>query len=325
MALVLAVALGASAPQLRAGEVGEHWRAVTLDNDIFVGEDSGYTNGLYFSGFAVEADEDVLDQLFFSPLRWTLPSGGASDWATAFSLGQALGTPSDISLREPPPGEPPYAALLYYSRSLLQLQQRHADLITTTVGVVGPAALGEPAQRFVHRVTGSSPPMGWDTQIHNEPVFGFTRGRLWRHWVSRGGRADFLTQADVELGTISSSLGGEVWLRYGEGLDVSFATPLLARDRMANPLAVDHGWYVYAGLSLRLMLRHVLLDGNNFRRSGSIEYDPEFVGATIGASYAWRDIAVSFAINDNSVLRASDAPELEKFTRFGSLTVAWQL
>src|SRR3546814_11387319 len=44
------------------------------------------------------------------------------------------------------------------------------DQMQVSLGVVGPASLGEPAQKLVHHIVASPQPQGWDTQIKNEPT-----------------------------------------------------------------------------------------------------------------------------------------------------------
>lgn len=303
------------------------WLSITLDNDIFLGDDSGYTNGLFVSGFSAFEGDYRRDRHFLLwPLIWTMPTSVLLEHqAEAFTLGQALSTPNDISLLDPPLDEPPYGALLYFAKSYVQVTDNYADQITTTVGVVGPAALGEPAQTLVHKVTGSAPPRGWDTQIGNEVVFSFARGRLWRNWSSRNGHADFLSTVSAELGTIQTSFNSSVYLRYGRNLKRSFATPLLSGSRASNPIAIDNGWYVYAGLSLGARLRMILLDGNHFKKSRSVDYRREYLGLTVGATYAWSGSSLTFAVSDSSVLQELNDEKLDQVTQFGSLTFAWQL
>lgn len=305
----------------------DQWLSITFDNDIFLGDDSGYTNGIFFSGFnAFEGDFNNNQTVLLKPLRPTMPTiDRVEREAEAFTFGQMLSTPNDISLLDPPMDEPPYGALLFYAKSYLQVASDYADQITTTIGVVGPTALGKPAQTLVHKATGSEPPKGWDTQIRNEVVFSFSRGRLWRNWVSSTGNADVLSLASADLGTLQTSLRGEIYFRYGRGLKRSFATPLLSSSRTSNPVAIENGWYVYAGLSAGSRLRFILLDGNTFKSSRSVDYKKEYLGLTAGLSYAWERSGFTFAVSDASLLQKIDGDKLDKVTQYGSLTYAWKL
>ena len=71
---------------------------------------------------------------------------------------------------------------------------------------MGPSSGAEFAQEQVHSLTGSDEPEGWDTQLENEPVFQFSRGRVWRSWESADKHFDLLLDSEAKLGTISSAV-----------------------------------------------------------------------------------------------------------------------
>ena len=50
-------------------------------------------------------------------------------------------------------------------------QGNKLDTVEIDVGMVGPAALGEPIQTKWHQLIGSPQPRGWGNQIPNEPAF----------------------------------------------------------------------------------------------------------------------------------------------------------
>jgi hypothetical protein len=45
---------------------------------------------------------------------------------------------------------------------------RVSDQLSLILGFVGPVALAEPAQTFIHRLTGADEPQGWDNQLQQE-------------------------------------------------------------------------------------------------------------------------------------------------------------
>ena len=51
--------------------------------------------------------------------------------------------------------------------------------ISVSVGVVGPAALGEEAQKFIHSLSGDPKPRGWTHQLENEPALLLHYRRSW--------------------------------------------------------------------------------------------------------------------------------------------------
>ena len=304
------------------------WVSVTLDNDLFVDSDNGYTNGLYVSLYDVGRHSNQLPSHDFwvSPLMWSMPQETIKGSINAYMIGQTMSTPSDISIADPIENELPYSALLSLTNSYMTVSPDHADRVSTTIGIVGPAALGEEAQKLVHGIIGADEPQGWDTQLHNELVFQFSRARTWRSWVSGSGNYDLLTNADLSLGTIKSSLDTGMTVRYGKDLINSYATTLFSNSRISNPVTVEGGWFVYAGVKAGYIFNQIFTDGNTYRDSRSIDYDHEYVGLTAGFSYGWENVSLTFAINDANIIQNGDKAEaLDNLTQYGTLTFAWRM
>ncbi|QLE98172.1 lipid A deacylase LpxR family protein [Neptunomonas phycophila] len=322
--IVFCLLLGVSIPSY--AEVD--WVSVTLDNDLFVGNDNGYTNGLYVSFFDVgDASSQLPDYDFWvTPLMWSMPKNGTLGAVNSYMIGQTMSTPSDINIVVPDENELPYAALLSLTNSYVAVTPTYADRVSTTIGIVGPAALGEEAQKFVHDIIGADEPQGWDTQLKNELVFQFSRGRIWRTWASDSGHFDFLTSADLGLGTIQSYLSTGMTIRYGRDLVKSYATNLLNNSRTTNPSAVNGGWYIYGGIQAGYAFNQIFTDGNTFRDSRSIDYEHEYIGVTAGIAYSWQNFSLTFAVNDSNVIQSGDGEEtLENLTQYGTITVAWRM
>ena len=306
------------------------WMAITLDNDSFIGNDNGYTNGIYFSWYdGVEHDEAEPGFLAHAML-WSLPdkSSSATDIDIG-TVGQTMTTPDDITDDPPilPPDSLPYAGLLFYSDTLLRIQQEHADRIAVTIGIVGEYSFAEEAQKFVHDLIGSDEPCCWDTQLDDEIVFQVSRSRAWKTWVSDSGDADLILVADGDLGTISSSLGAGIMVRYGAELKRSFASSLLIGSRTSNPLVTNSGWFLFAGAEASYLFNHIFLDTSKSYDDEyeEIDYDGDRVAVTAGLAYAWKNWSATFALNNLNILNNNDGDPDNEFSEFGTLTVAWKL
>ncbi len=293
------------------------WASVTLDNDIIVNSDSGYTNGIYFSLFDVRYDDqNGKSGLLTRPLAFLQSHNTHA--VNAYTFGQAMNTPTDITVANPPLDTLPYSGLLYVTNSFITFGNNRADRISTTLGVVGPASLAEPSQKTIHKLIGSDKPKGWDTQLENELVFQFTRARLWRKPISDG--QDFLLTAGAELGTLQSGVSGSAIYRFGKRLHTGYSTPLLSHNRLANPAAIDGGWYGYAGIETRYTFNQIIADGNTFENSRSVDYRKLTVGITLGFAYSWSDYSLSVALRDTSVGSARFNNAEDDLTRYGTFT-----
>lgn len=322
--LVLCLSVFCMAPAYAEND----WISVTLDNDVFVNEDNGYTNGIYVSYFKVNDDAESIQapDFWVKPLSWSMPKENVLTSVNIYSGGQTLTTPYDIEEKIPAEGTFPYSALLSFTNTYISVTPNYADRVSTTLGVVGPIAMGKQTQKAFHRVIDAKTPRGWDTQLENELLFQFSRGRTWRAWVSDSGNVDFLTGVDASVGTLRSEVSTGFMLRYGRNIEDSFATFLLAESRTSNPIAVNKGWFVFAGVELGYTFNQIFTDGNTYRNSRSIDYDHNNNMLSSGLTYSWGDMALAFAINSPfSIGSDEDDREMDKFTRYGTVTFSWQI
>lgn len=304
------------------------WVSFTMDNDSLVGNDNGYTNGIYVSWFdGPEGKEKAEPGLLASLMMWSLPGERSSSREFQINtIGQTMITPDDIEDDPPdlPPDDLPYAGLLFYSDTFATVNDDYADKVTVTVGIVGEYSFAEEAQEFVHDLIGSDDPCCWDTQQDDEIVFQFSRARFWRSWVSGGGSADLLLGADASLGTLSSSVGASAMIRYGTQLRRSYATALLVSQRTSNPVAVDEGWHIFFGARAGYLANQIFLDGNTYDDDAEeLDYTEETVGVTAGFAYSWKDLAFTFAINDLNANEDDDGAD--EYSEYGTVTLAWRL
>lgn len=304
------------------------WASFTLDNDLFVGEDNGYTNGFYVSVYDTGEPENKFAEHDFwvTPLMWTISSESSQAAINAYTFGQSMNTPRDISTKKPGKDELPYSALLALTNSYINVYPSHSDRISTTLGVVGPMALGKEAQALVHKLIGSDEPKGWDSQLNNELVFQFSRARAWRSWVSENNHFDIVTHANIGLGTIQSAVNGGVVARYGRQLLSSYPSLLLDYARTSNPIAINKGWYIYSELQAGYIFNQIFTDGNTFRESRSVEYDHDFIGVSAGLAYSTDVYSITIAINNSNITENKTRNRaLKNLTKYGTLTFAWKI
>ncbi len=299
------------------------WISFTYDNDFFLGDDSGYTNGLFFSLYELEnSDKKIEPSWMLSPLKWSIESESALSKINSYTVGQVIITPDDITQKVPPSNSTPYAGMLFLNDTYISSNKKYADAIRVTLGVVGPISGAEHVQKEIHRIVGANDPKGWDTQLNNELVFQFSRARAWRSWVSENQRFDIVNMLDVSLGTISSSVSASSMIRYGKNLEKSYETILYAQKRTSNPVSVkkEH-WNVFASIYTKYLFNSIFLDGNTFEKSRSVDYDPKHLGMALGFSYSWNNYIVSLAINNFN----QGDKERKNLDRFGTFTIAIKL
>lgn len=313
---------------LQATEKSDNqWVSVTIDNDAFVGNDSGYSNGLFISTFDINAttNKKSSNDFWVKPLMWSMPNNNLTHVVNSYSFGQSLNTPSDIKIKNPSKSELPYSALLAMSNSYITISPEVADIAITTLGVVGSIAFGKEVQSSIHNIIGANKPQGWHTQIKNEVVFELNRGRSYRVWTTEQDNFDILLNSRGSIGTIETSIDIGTYFRYGNNLAQSHPTTLLATSRISNPIAIK-GWYLFFGTRWGYMFNHIAVDGNTFRDSRSIDYQHRYVSLSTGFAYTWNDLSVTLAINDFNILQENEGEAaLADLTEFGTISFSWRL
>jgi hypothetical protein len=308
------------------------WMSFTMDNDALVGTDNGYTNGMYFSWYDTDEDKPAEIGFLARAMAWSLPDAKPVHSTSAGTIGQTMMTPDDLELRHPPEDDLSYGGLLFYNDTFVEIYEEHADRIGVMIGVVGDYSGAEWSQKNVHEVIDSDRPAGWSEQIQDEIVFQFSRGRSWLAWRSGSRRQDVLWGVDAAVGTMSSYAGASIMYRYGSGLVGSGATSMLSAGRTSNPIAIHEGWFVFAGARPNYLANMIFYDGNTYRDMDNVDahrvdYDHEQLSVTAGFAYGWKDISLTWAINDMNVLSESsdvDDKATDEYSEYGTFTIAWK-
>ncbi|ASJ74028.1 hypothetical protein IMCC3135_19745 [Granulosicoccus antarcticus IMCC3135] len=274
-------------------EPGQAW-TLTFENDIFAGTDGGYTNGIGFSvahgPYESFTENNLPGWLLYLTNKTYMATLPDRQRAVAYSYSQSMHTPTDITVTELQLDEPPYAGFLGARAMLYAFDKIHSDQLSLTVGVVGELSLAEPSQRFIHRITGSEEPKGWDNQLGNELVFLIAASHGERVFASSSERAlesDLILRGTAGVGTIQSGASVSAVFRVGNLLELSHATASLLPDRQVNNLAFlnDSAWYAFVGGEVGVVVNDIFINGNTFRDSHSVPLDHSRSMMSAGVSW----------------------------------------
>jgi hypothetical protein len=198
-----------------------------------------------------------------------------------FDLQQTIFTPRDTQAYDPDPHDLPYSGDLALHTSLIQDSATTRSIAGVSVGVVGPAALGQSVQNGFHYIIGDTSNKGWHDQLHNEPTLDFSGGRIWRYdLASLGGGAlavQALPQASAQLGNTEIYAQAGAILRIGAGLDSDFG-PAVIQPQMSGTDAYTPTqpfvWYVFGGAVGRVVGHELAVQGNDFQSSRGVALTP---------------------------------------------------
>lgn len=284
------------------GKPREKFLTLTVENDsLGGGSDRNYTSGVRLSWFDTSAIAPQVAQAI-DPY---LPISINGTTSVFYSAGQNLYAPRDLLRRPPDPRDRPYAAFLYGSMGLITLERNHMDYVEATLGVVGPMALGKETQKFVHSITGSDNPQGWDRQLRNEPGAMLSWQRLWPETYTANIGGLYLRTAPYAGATL-----GNVYTYASSGLLLQLVSkdakwqglPLRVRPSLPGSgyFSVPEdtfSWSVFAGFEGRAVARNIFLDGNTFRNSPSVDKKPLVGDASAGVAFTYGRAQLSYTLN----------------------------
>jgi hypothetical protein len=304
---------------------------LTLENDSFTGSDNNYTNGLGLSW--VSNGIDTYDE--HSLLRrwaefWSfLPFVGNDGYRThvSWSLAQEMHTPDDIDDPNPPLDDQPYAGVLYLDQNLYAKGERWAHVWQLRLGVVGPASQAEDVQKWFHDLIGEDEPMGWDTQLPNEPVINvaYTGSYLLaRGQLSPSASWRVIPVANAGLGTYFTGMGLGLYGEIGWNLvDALGGTALRQGFNTASTVGVGpvDAWSVSlsGGVAGYGVVHYLPLDGTVFRDSRSVDTEPLIGMVTVGISVRYRSFVAFLGRTNYTKTFATERENAE----FGTLSLSW--
>jgi hypothetical protein len=311
-----------------------------LENDLFAQTDQNYTNGIRFSAVSPDIDNYLYDPRL---PHWVLT---VNDWFEPFypvpesridevrrnivlTLGQQIFTPEDIDRTTVDPNDRPYGAWLYGGVGYHAKTRNKLNSVELNLGAIGPVALGQQAQDFIHELRGFEKFQGWDNQLKNEPGLQLVyehKERSQSKSRPSGLGVDLIWHAGASLGIVATSpnLGAE--LRAGWHLPDDFGTSALrpGGDNSApgrrDPRNFG-GWGLHGFISVdgRWVLQDIFLDGNSWRDSHSVDKKPLVGEAAIGVSALFEHWKLSFA----RVHRSREFEGQPGGHSYGSLSVSY--
>jgi hypothetical protein len=306
---------------------------LTWENDVPGGSDNNYTNGIGLSW--VSPAVDTYDERSFVR-RWAdawsfLPFVGNDGYRTyvAWSAAQEMHTAHDITVRNPPADDQPYAGILYVDSVLYARSPRATHAWQLRTGVVGPWSQADHVQKRFHKISGGDEPMGWDTQHPNEPVLnlGYTGAYLLAQGkLSLTASWKIVPVANAGLGNYFTGVGLGVYGEIGWNLiDALGGTALRQGFNVASTVGVGpvDRWSVSlsGGVAGYGVAHYLPLDGTVFRSSRSVDTRP-FIGmTTLGVTIRHRGFVVFVGRTDFTRAFETERERVD----FGTLSLSWYL
>lgn len=304
------------------------------DNDLFSprNTDAYYTNGFLYHRVSDPVSADMGRHGSSCPglstlAGWAKPllirTDEDSTYRHSWGLGQIIQTPDNLQLKPPDPDDQPYAGLLYGSCGFHVQEAAYAESMGLIYGVVGPLSLAEEIQDAAHHITGSEYPMGWDSQLDNEPVVNllYDRQRVMTDIAVGAHSLTFFDSLGFTLGnlSISGTLGANMLYARNPRAAFSLRPNFLGRYpwlSQSQPL----GFYAVSSLQGQLVGRNLFLDGNTFTDGPSVDKEYVVGSGQVIMGYGFSCLALQLGLN---ISTRTFKTQQENWPRYGTLGVVW--
>ncbi len=305
-----------------------------FENDLFIGTDSDYTNGVKFSWVSANLRDYTHDPCLpnwvrqLNRLLENVHPGKYTSRNMVITGGQSMFTPRDRNRTDPILNDRPYAGWLYLGLGYNARDARQMDTVDVNFGVVGPAALARQTQEFIHDMRGIPRFNGWSNQLGNElgvQIVAERKNRVWNESVS-GLQFDAITHYGASLGNIRTYLNAGLELRAGNRIPNDFGTsPIRPAGDSNAPLEgpvtrrfSDGGLHAFLSVDARAVAHDIFLDGNTFSSSHSVD-KKHFVGdLSTGIAWQWQGGKITYA----RYVRSKGFTTQESAHAFGSITLS---
>lgn len=281
----------------------------TSDNDayLFYGQDRYYTNGLFL--------------YFRHALNPKAIHPSVAKKIIEFSAGQQMFNPRSGYSPDPLKQDRPFAGYLFGGFSYNIHYQNGSYLKTgMEVGVVGPSALGEDAQKLLHKTIGFYEISGWEYQIKDVIAVNAKIQFLKELSTARNGHTDFSFLGNAKIGSTYLGIGGGVLFRAGRFNRSQHSAS--ANARIGREPAVSKEFFFYARPGINYVAYDATVEGSAFNDTSPVTFKvkPFVFSQIIGATYAIERFSFDYHMQFNS--REIQSPA--KPHQFGSLSVLYR-
>jgi hypothetical protein len=259
------------------------------DNDAYLAtrQDKYYTNGLFFT-FRHAVDQQKLK-----------PALAKKTWE--LEVGQKMYNPVSGKIFDISEVDRPFAAYLYAGGGINWFHTNESVLrATLQTGVIGPAALGEEAQTFLHSNFGFYDITGWQFQINNEFQLNSSLSYTGLLVRDTANTFDVTTNGYANLGTTFTGAGAGAMFRLGK-INELFRS-VLTNSRISNSKTdtIPGGeFFVYAQPMIHAVAYDATVSGGLLREDkGPVTYGtkPIVVSQEFGVMFASKRWTLDFSI-----------------------------
>lgn len=293
--------------QTRSHEFG-----IQSDNDSFLGQGSDryYTNGIFFyyrkALTTNPADKDLQNKVL------------------GFELGQKMFNPQSGYVRGPFDIDRPFAAYSYIGSTLNFLYKNESNLkLGAQIGLVGPAAGGEPVQKLIHNTFGFYKLNGWQYQVKNDVELNLSAE--YNKLLARASFIDVSLSSYANLGTGFTGAGAGPLFRLGNfnQLFNSISTQSTVSLGGEEKLLHKHELFLYYKPQVNVVGYDATIQGGLFSKHNdpnslevTLDKKPVIISQQVGLAFTTSRFAFDLAV----IFHTKDVKEMYRSHQWGSIT-----
>jgi lipid A 3-O-deacylase len=250
------------------------------ENDVFCAEDQYYSQGVLLEYKAAFFES--------SPFSNALIRSKHAQNEFGMAIRQDVYTPKSILNRTVDLNDRPYAAVFYASQLLSSYNYEKKIKLSSKLdlGLIGPFALGEQEQKFIHKSIGDVQPIGWEHQIANSFIVNYS-ALLEKGFVATP-FFEFVGSAGSSFGVLNTNAEFGTMLRVGK-----LRSYFKSRER-------KKGFEFYATLqgSARVVANNAIIQGTFYTKSehtlGWNDLEPLVYRSHFGVTLAFKKFSMSY-------------------------------
>jgi len=312
--VLIAIGLGSFAQGY--GDIAQNYKnefGFKSDNDayLFYGQDRYYTNGLFIN-FRHASDQRKLG-----------PTLEKVIWE--FTAGQKMYNPITGSLANKARHDRPFAGYLYAGSHVSLFSKKEKILkFGLELGTVGPDALGEDAQKLLHKIVGFYEINGWQYQIKNELAANLTAQYTKLLTRSKSNKVDLAVDGYANIGTTFSGAGAGILFRTGRinQLFNSVSTNSSISNNSTTAKLVKNEFFFYAKPQLNLVVYDATIKGSMFNNDSEVTFDtkPIVFAQQVGFNYSTPRFTIDYSV----LFKTKEIKSTAKAHQYGTIAMYYR-
>ena len=283
------------------------------DNDsyLFVGQDRYYTNGLFIY-FRHAADQQTL-------------GSNLEKKTYEFSVGQKMYNAISGFVPKLSQHDRPFAGYLYAGGNVNLFYKKEKVLkLGIELGTVGPDALGEDAQKLLHKIAGFYELKGWEYQIKNELAVNLSAQYTNLLHRSENNKTDFSLETYANLGTTFSGAGVGLLFRAGNinQLFNTVSTNSLISNNSKTAKLVKNELFFYAKPQLNYVAYDATIQGSMFNNDSPVTFGvkPIVFAQQLGFNYSSSRFTIDYSI----LFKSKEVKSTAKSHQYGTISMYYR-